>query len=440
MKKRTLRPLALSVACLLPAAAVHAQTAGQSPQPGPLAVQPTAEPVGQYMGQTMGISAIVPVSPAQSISQPFPPVSAYPDEGEPLGLRLRARAAVERDDNVLRTSANEQSDTITSLGVGLRYNQRFGQQRVVLDAEAARFDFDNLGLDYNTLNYAGALYWRVASRWEGVVSADRRQFRDVTTNLGGIVNRRTERNEVAEANYRLGASLRLIAGVLNSQVDNTTINAWDGSPQVTSLRVGAGYESATGSSLVARYRDGDGEYRNTAAGSDFKERETELLARWVVSPKTSVNGRIGRLEREHTGAAATRDFSGTVGGINASWDATAKTRLVVGWQRDLGAYLLGTGGYQRSERFYVAPVWRITTQTALSARYERDRRTWQNVTGNAVDAGRADTFNVLALGVDWQPRRNVGVGLQYRTEERDSSATGANFRANVLGLSVRLTI
>lgn len=441
MTPSTSKPLhhVLLAAALVPAATLHAQTVGQSPQPGAMAAQPMGvEPAGQFMGT----SALVPVSPSASLSQPFAPVSASPIEGEQPGLRLRARTAVEHDGNVLRTSAGQQSDTITTLGVGARYNQSFGQQRVVLDADLAHVDFRNVGQNFNTVNYAAAWNWRVGNQFEGLVSADRREFRDVGTNVAGSFNRRTERSEQVEANFRPSASLRVLGGLLHTQADNTVPAAsWDGSPSVNSARVGVAYEPASGSSIALRHRAGDGSYRDTAAAGDFKERETDAVLRWAATAKTTVDARIGHLQREHGGGAGARDFSGMVGGINANWGITAKTSLAAGWQRDLGAYLAGTGGYLRSDRIFLGPVWRATELTAVSLRYTHDRRTWEAVTPAATaDVGRTDTFNVWALGLDWQPRRTVGVGLQYRNEQRDSSLPAANYRANVLGVSVRLTI
>jgi hypothetical protein len=81
----------------------------------------------------------------------------------------------------------------------------------------------------------------------------------------------------------------------------------------------------------------------------------------------------------------------------------------------------------------------MTPQTALSARYEHENRKWEDVTGSA-DIGRRDKFNVLALGLDWQVLRTVGVQVQWRNERRTSNLPAFDYRANVIGLSAKLTI
>ena len=438
MKKPSFRPLltATAAACLLPAAALHAQTTLQSPggQPG----ESAAQPAGQGMSTPMGTS--MTVSPAASISQPFPPVSsAYDAERE--GLHFRGIAGIERDSNVTRVSSNKISDTITQLGLGLRFNKRYGLQRIVLDGEYDHYDFDKLSTKYNTVNYAAAWYWAVGNVLDGVASADRRQFRDVSINSAGsgTINRRTERNELLEGRYKLGAAWRVLAGVQHTDAKSTDPTvSWDGDPSVNSTRLGVQYESATGSTITGRYRHGSGDYQVGLAPS-FKDNETEVAVHYVLSPKTALDGRVAQFKREHDGSPA-RNFDGTVAGLSAIWDATAKTRLVAGYAHDLGSYLGGTGGHLESDRYYITPTFRFTEQTSANFRYEHENRKFEDVTGSATDVGRTDKFNVAAIGVDWQPRRTIGVSAQYRNERRTSSLPGFDYRANVIGLAVKLTL
>ncbi|HZY19120.1 MAG TPA: outer membrane beta-barrel protein [Ramlibacter sp.] len=439
MKKSSFRPLlTAAAACLLPVAAVHAQTTLQSPggQPGESAAQPAGTPMATPMGENMA----VPMSPAASISQPFPPVTSRLLDGEREGLQLRARAGVERDDNVLRTASDEVSDTITTMGLGLRYNKRIGLQRFVVDAEVDRFDYDKLALKYNTVNYAAAWYWALGNRFDGIASADRRQFRDVTSNgLAGAVSRRTERNELLEGGYRLGAGWRVLAGVQHNESTSTDPSSWDGNPSVDSVRVGTSYEFASGNTAALRYRRGDGDYNNSVLGvPGFKDNEIEGTVRWALTAKTSVDGRLSWLERKHDGAPS-RDFDGVTALLNANWDATAKTRVFAGYGRDLGSYLFGDSGHLESDRVFVGGLWRPTVQTGVTLRYEHENRKWEDVVGS-VDIGRSDKFNVLAVGLDWQPLRSVGVSAQLRNEKRDSSLPAFNYRANVIGLAVKFTI
>ena len=74
---------------------------------------------------------------------------------------------------------------------------------------------------------------------------------------------RTERVELVEGVYELGAAWRVLAGLHRPAARAPSPRSWDGSPKVQSVHLGAGYELGTGTSLTARLRRGDGEYRDT---------------------------------------------------------------------------------------------------------------------------------------------------------------------------------
>src|SRR4030095_2188191 len=100
-------------------------------------------------------------------------------------------------------------------------------------------------LDYSTVNYALAWDWQFTPRFHGVLSADRRQYREVSTDpvtFGNRVGKRPERTELAEGVYELGAAWRLLGGVSHSSAESSAGTSWDASPSVRSARVGVGYE------------------------------------------------------------------------------------------------------------------------------------------------------------------------------------------------------
>jgi exopolysaccharide biosynthesis operon protein EpsL len=437
MKKSSIRPLLTTIAsaCLMPVAA-QAQSALQSPpatQPGGT----TATSVEQSMSTPMGVQ----MTPSVSVSQPTSPVSSDPAFSEPDTIKFRAMAGIERDDNVFRTGGAKVSDEIFNLGVGVKADKRIGLQRIVADIEANRYTYNDLnGLDYGTLNYSAALYWKVSNILEGIASADRRQFRDITDSIGlaRAVSRRTERNEVLEGGYRFGAGWRALAGLRNNDVRSDDPRSFDANTEVRSAHVGASYDFASGSTVAARVRRGDGEY-SSLAGSDFEDSEIEGTMRWAITPKTTFDGRLAHTEREHSGTPG-RDFSGVVGHGTVNWEITAKTGIRAGYARDLGSYLAAPSGHVESDRFFVSPVWRPTAQIGVNLRYEHEVRRWEDVTAAAFDAGRKDTFNIFSAGVDWEPRRAVTVSGTVRHERRSSNLPALSYRANVMGVAVKLTL
>ncbi|HWI82319.1 outer membrane beta-barrel protein [Ramlibacter sp.] len=442
MKKHsTIGPL-LTVAsiCLVPVA-LQAQTTGQS--------QPSAPSVPS--------TPSLPTTPSQPAGLPYPSNIWYPGTAgfQPAGtqastvsdqtspaFQLRALAAVEHESNVLRTPGGGVSDQALIAGIGARADRRYGLQRFRADIEANTYRYDRQSdLNYSVFNYALAWDWSLTPRLHGVASADRKQYREVATDPVALVNRvgkRTERNEVLEGVFEAGAALRLMAGASHTKASSTEPATWDASPSVTSARVGVGYELGSGTSLWGRYRRGDGSYGDPTPGAstgDFKENEADLLLKWPVSGKTSVEARLGHLERNHD-TNTRRDFSGMVGSAGVSWDVTGKTRVIAGVSRDLSATGLATGGHVQSNRFYVGPVWKATSLIAVNARYDRVSRDWKNVPAGSAEVGRNESIEMLSAGVEWEPRRWLAVS-GYVRGERQKSNLNTGYRNTTIGAAVK---
>ncbi len=399
----------------------------------------------------------MPTTPSQPAGFPQPGGAPFPggtsqpasthestarEPGEP-GFQLRALVGIEHETNALRvpSGANPKSDELAILGVGAKFNRRYGLQRIRADVEANTYRYrDQDDLNFNTINYALAWDWQVTPRAHGIISADRKQFREVTTDpvvLTNRVGRRTERAEIAEGTYDVTAAWRALAGVSHTQSSSSVANPWDASPSVRSVRLGVGYELPSKTSLYARFRRGDGEYSDStlgAANSDFRENEAELVVNWPLTVKTSVEGRLGRLERNHS-SAPQRDFDGVVGHANLRWEITGKTRLAAGVGRDLSATGLAGGGYVQQTRFYIGPVWQATAQLAVNARYDRATRDWKDIPAGAAELGKSERVQLLSAGVDWEPRRFLTVSTYVRGE-RLKSNLNSGYRSTTVGAAL----
>lgn len=356
-------------------------------------------------------------------------------------VQFRVGAGIEHNTNVRRVGTGEQSDEIGVLTVGAKIDRSVSLQRFRADVEASRYRHNNLSqLDYSTLNYLGAWDWKLTPALHGVLSAERRQFRDISdTAIGQEIGRRTERTELFEGIYDIDGVWRAMAGVSRTSSSTTVPESWDASPTVRSARVGVGYEAGSGSSIFGRVRRGDGEYKQpltAGAPADFREDEADVAVRWVLTGKTSLDGRLGYLKRTHDGAPQ-RDFSGPVGNATVTWDATGKTRVVAGYFRYLSTSGFDTGGHVESDRFFLGPVWRATAHISVNGRYERTAREWRDVAAG-TSAGRRDVVQLLSLGVDWEPRRFVTVTGSVRGERVRSTIPAASYRNRAVGVGVRL--
>ncbi len=369
--------------------------------------------------------------------------AAYAQDAAPEVFQFRAALGVEHDSNVLRQNSGEIADNIGMASVGVKADKRIGLQRLRGDIEASSYHYqDQTNLNYTTINYSAAWDWSLTPRFHGVLSADRRQYREVTTDsfapFANRIGRRTERTELLEGTYEVGARWRALAGVRHNSSESTEPRSWDASPSVRSAHVGVGYETPKGTLLTGRLRHGDGEYTDGSAGAasgEFKEREVEVALKWPVTAKTMVEGRIAHLERDHN-IAPQLDFSGMVGGASVSWEVTAKTRFIAGYAHDLIASGQIIGGHVETDRIYFTPVWQFAPQFALSLRYDRSERRWRNVPAGA-DVGRRDTVETAQIGLDWVPRQKLTVSTSVRSERLSSSLPSSSYNATVFAVAVK---
>jgi len=376
---------------------------------------------------------------AQTVAAPEAPPAPVQRENIDPTFQARALAGIEHDSNIFR-SQMKRSDEIAMVGLGLKFDKRIGLQRFLADAEVNRYQHRDLSdLSYNTLNYTAAWNWSVTPRFRGVARADRRQYRELPDTAEGFgqVGVRTDRVELVEGLYELDGNWRALAGVTRTSSESDNLLSYDANPTVRSVSVGAAYEAGTGSSITARLRRGDGEYK-AFTQSDFRDDELEVAVKWQFSPRTSLDSRVGYLRRSHD-QTPVRDFSGFIGGATLDYELTGKTRIQGGISRDLASYYLATGGYVESTRFFIAPVWKPTAQTALRWRVQHERREFKDIAGGAADQGRNDTINWAQVGFEWEPRRPVLLSATLRNERRKSTVALFNYRATVVGVAAKVT-
>lgn len=357
---------------------------------------------------------------------------------EPV-LALHAGVAVERDSNVLR-AASPVSDEIGVFSAGLRLDKRYSLQRLTLQAQANRFRFrDADHLNYSTFNYQGGWNFQFTPAVRGLVSADRRQSRDITNasaSVGGV-SRRTERRELAEVSLLGRGGWRTLAGLSQFQSRSDNPRALEASPTVSSVHVGAGYEFSAGALVTAQVRRGEGDYGGVASGVEFRETEPSVRLNWPATGKTALDARVAYLERSH-GTQPARDFQGLVADTTLRWTYSPRTSFEAGFARDLGSYEFGSGGRIRGWRLYLAPAWKPSEKTTLRFRHTTQQREWQVVSPASPDLGRDDRTRWNALTFEWTPRRLLEFTASVRQERRESNLAGLDFRANVVALGARL--
>lgn len=450
MKKRlTFRPV-LATLCALPLA-VYAQD--DRPASPTQASQParTTSP----SSPSVPASALWQGTPSQAPGVPYPSNLYYPgaafapagtqastvNEEVGPGLQFRVLGGLEHESNVTRVNKDEISDTAWFAGVGLSVDRRFGLQRVRADLEANTYRYNNnSNLDYDIFNYAFAWDWALTPRFHGVLGLNQQQYREVqlnTVSLENEVGRRSDRSQILQGVYELGAAWRLTGDVSHTQSTTSLNSSWNGNPSITNGRLGFGYEFPSGASIYGRYREGDGSYEDGTAtgGGDFREHETDILVKWPATGKTSLDARLGHLRRKHD-QNTQRDFSGMVGAAVVSWAVTGKTSIAGGLSRDLSSTGDAIGGSVTTDRVFIGPIWRVTPLIAVNLRYDHINRNWEDVPGGTVNANREESANILSASVEWQPLRWMSVSGYVRGERQTSNAN-TGYRNTTVGAAVK---
>jgi hypothetical protein len=194
--------------------------------------------------------------------------------------------------------------------------------------------------------------------------------------------------------------------------------------------------------VAYRYRKGNGEYSglpSTAAPlRNFTDLEHEFSFELTSAGSTTVQGRVAHLERKRDDSA-TSEFSGVVGRINANWILTGKTRIDVGFIRELASYLpmAVIPSYSEGERIYISPVWKPTEKTAVRLRLDQGVRRYKG-TLDPGNEGRRDTLSQGGVSFEWEPLRSITLIALLGYDKRSSNIPNIDYKATILGLSALL--
>ena len=238
--------------------------------------------------------------------------------------------------------------------------QRFEINASLVDNRYNNFDY----LNFLGKNGTATWHWSATPYFYGRLTGNHREalqnFADITGFLNSTTkNLRTDNNARFDAVWSLMVRGGLSAALAYDVRTNSRLLVQDFDNRVASVEGGVRYAFPSGSSLTYKVRAGNGDFfkREAAASQSlfdtrFNEMEHELRLIWPVTGKASIDARAGHYAREHAHFPQ-RDFDGFVGNFNLNWAVTSKTRVVLGWARDLANLQIAPGSFQNSP-FYRA--------------------------------------------------------------------------------------
>jgi hypothetical protein len=185
------------------------------------------------------------------------------------------------------------------------------------------------------------------------------------------------------------------------------------------------FPSGSDVTMMQHQRQGEFVNYNPALPNTFTENETEAKFNWPISAKSSVNMRLGYLQREHDQAGgqdhSSRDYSGWVGNAGLSWAPTSKLKLTVAAASSVGVYQSLLANYARTNILSFTPTYACTPKILVSGS--------ASITERTIEGGlnQTETTDNASLGIDWTPRSYVSLGARVQRMSRASTSANRDF-------------
>jgi exopolysaccharide biosynthesis operon protein EpsL len=360
---------------------------------------------------------------------------------------------VRYDSNIFRLSNSEdpepflgrsqKSDMIFSTNAGVRLDKSYSQQRLeaevmLVDHRFRTYDF----LDYTAFNYKAALHWHLTPRISGVLLAEHKEEMNSFSEY-----RNTEKNvqtsdvRVFTIDGEIGGGFHVIGGLLDVRARNSKTFEQVGDYQQDGFELGGKYVAASQNWISIVQRETDGEYRGreldpvAQLDSGFDQSETEANVFWRLTGKSTLDGKLAYLKREHDNFEA-RDYSGMVGRLLYRWDITGKTHLNVSVSRNMYSYQEDENSYYITETFSISPVWKYSPKTTFRARYDYSDRDYGGAV-IAIPEERRDKLQVFLVAADWQAARNIIVTGTLQRDKRTSNFEDFDYNANSASINAQ---
>jgi exopolysaccharide biosynthesis operon protein EpsL len=337
------------------------------------------------------------------------------------------------------------SDRISTTYAGLRLDKPYAQQRFLLDLTETAYRYDNFSfLDFNALQYQGAWQWHFTPRVSGTLAADRTEALVNYTDFRGFSQRnvRTVQNRSLSVDAWLLGGWHLLGAATQQTAKNSVSFLQLGSARVDGGEAGVKYVAGSGSSVTFNLRSVAGQFTDraedpvTLLDDGFRRSETELLATWIVTGKSTLDARLARVDY-HSSHFAERDFTGTAARLGYRWAPTARLSLNLAMSRDLQPWQDSFASYRVDTRVSFGPRWELGAKTALAMTLEHAAFDFRNpVVPFATQ--RRDALRSAQLALDWQLLRNVSVKASLQRTLQTSTDPTVPFAGTIATLDASL--
>jgi len=362
-----------------------------------------------------------------------PPASAsgaLPDRP----LMVRVGGSLNYDSNLFR-APNASSERYAAAYAGLSIDKPYAQQRFRLDITETAYRYDNFShLDFEALNYLGAWTWQLGPRIGGALRATRdealadySEFRNP-----GELNVRTTENFLASADAWLFGGWHLTGGWSAVRHRNSVPIPQEGSYRASGAEAGVKWVSPSANWIAFNLRSLDGRYIDRPLDpvafldDGFVRRETEALASWRLTPKSSFEGRVAHIDYRSNNFEQ-RDFSGIAARLTYLWQATLKLGINAGFTREIEPWSDISASYRIDQRVTFGTTWEAAARSTLRLEARLGDSDFREPLPGFSGALRRDKERSVRFSADWRALRNLTLNAGAQRYRQTSNDPGANF-------------
>jgi exopolysaccharide biosynthesis operon protein EpsL len=349
-------------------------------------------------------------------------------------VMARVGGSLSYDSNLFR-SPDARSERYATAYAGLNIDKAYAQQRIRLDITETAYRYDNFSyLDFDALNYLGAWDWQLGPRIGGTLSATRVQsLADYSEfRRPGELNVRTTENFAAGADAWLFGGWHATGALSRVQNRYSVPFPQEGSYQADGREAGVRWVARSANWVAFNLRVLDGRYVDrpldpvAQLDDGFRRTETEALASWRLTGKSSFDGRAAWIDYRSDNFSA-RDFSGLAARLRYLWQTSARLGLNLGFAREIEPWADPAASYRIDQRLSLGAAWQPAARATLRLEARRGETDFRAPLPGFTGTPRHDKEGSVQFNAEWRALRNLILNAGAQRYRQSSNDPAANF-------------
>lgn len=347
----------------------------------------------------------------------------------------------------------QRSENITATHFGVSFDKPVSMQRFRFDYTISENRYETYSyLNFAASSYSGTWNWALTPRLHGTLSARHSEqlagFADYRNYSGRNVQK--SGNQRFDVEWEAHGPWRLIATLSRDEAVNSQVFLEASDSLLMGDEVGGKYLAKSGSWISVAARRGKGEYQklqyvpfsqipaplNPQFDKGYSTKEEEVRLYWTVTGKSSLDGRISHVSREHDHFSQ-RDYSGYAGQVDYNWNAGGKIRLNFSARQVLSPWQDYASSYYVGRTYSVNPVWQLSGKASARLQLSQEERDFKGPLISGLTQ-RQDKLRSGEIALDWAPLNSLSFSASIQRDERESNVASLDFKDTLLSLSGRL--